>query len=60
MFGSDWPVCKMTKEEDAYATQISLVKELTAHLNNEEKDNVFYNFIFQSNIFEIINNISKP
>ena len=42
MFGSDWPVCKMSKEEDAYATQISLVKELTAHLNNEEKDNVFY------------------
>ena len=42
MFGSDWPVCKMSKEEDAYATQIELVKELTAHLNNEEKDNVFY------------------
>ena len=42
MFGSDWPVCKMSKEEDAYATQIALLKELTAHLNNEEKDNVFY------------------
>ena len=32
----------MSKEEDAYATQISLVKELTAHLNQDEKDDVFY------------------
>ena len=42
MFGSDWPVCKMSREKDAYATQIALVKELTAHLNKEEKDDVFY------------------
>ena len=32
----------MSKEEDAYATQIALVKELTAHLNEKEKDEVFY------------------
>ena len=42
MFGSDWPVCKMSKEKDAYATQISLVKDLTSHLNNVEKDCIFY------------------
>ena len=32
----------MSKEEDAYATQIALVKELTAHLKQDEKDDVFY------------------
>ena len=42
MFGSDWPVCKMSKEKDAYATQIALVKELTEHLNDDEKNYIFY------------------
>ena len=42
MFGSDWPVCKKSHPKDAYKVQISLVKELTKHLTQEERNMIFY------------------
>jgi len=42
MFGSDWPVCKKSHPDDSYATQVSLMKQLTSHLTAEEQHMVFY------------------
>jgi len=42
MFGSDWPVCKKSHPDESYATQVSLMQQLTSHLTAQEKHMVFY------------------
>ena len=42
MYGSDWPVCKLSQPQADYQRTLELLVSLTAHLSQEEKHNIFY------------------
>ena len=42
MFGSDWPVCKVSQPQCDYRNTVNLLLALTDHLTAEDVNKIFY------------------
>ena len=42
MYGSDWPVCKLSQPQADYGRTLNLLVSLTEHLSQEDKHRIFY------------------
>ena len=42
MYGSDWPVCKLSQPQAGYQKTLGLLVSLTEHLSQEDKHRIFY------------------
>ena len=42
MYGSDWPVCKLSEPQAGYQRTLNLLLSLTDHLSQEDKHKIFY------------------
>ena len=42
MYGSDWPVCKLSQPQADYQRTLDLLVTLTGHLSPEVRHNIFY------------------